>query len=84
MQDKKTLVSAEKSRKVKVDHVIDSKTIAVLFDETIKHPRYHKFLTRTTKLLVNVPEGFKIPAKGDFLEVFSSRPISKKKKWTLK
>ena len=84
MQDKKTLAPITKIRTAKVKDIIDSKTVSAFFEEIIKHPRYHKFLTRTTKLLVHVPEGVEIPKKGTMIEIFSSKPISKKKKWTLK
>ena len=84
MENKTITTSAERFRKVKYKNIIDERTISVLFEKIIKHPRYHKFLTRTTKLLVHVPEGASSPKVDDIIEIISSKPVSKTKKWTLK
>ncbi len=68
----------------KVKSIIDSKTIAVSLEEKIKHPLYNKVIKRIKKLLVHVPEGVTVPKEGEAVEIFTTKPISKKKKWTLK
>ena len=68
--------------KVKVLNIIDEKTfkgIATIFK---KHPRYGKFITTHKKYLVD-SQGQTVVV-GEEVEIVSSRPISKRKKWALK
>ena len=68
--------------KVKVLNIIDEKTfkgVATIFK---KHPRYGKYITTHKKYLVD-SQGKSINV-GDEVEIVSSKPISKRKKWALK
>ncbi len=68
--------------KVKVLNIIDEKTfkgVATIFK---KHPRYGKYITVHKKYLVD-SQGKSLNI-GDEVEIVSSRPISKRKKWALK
>ncbi len=68
--------------KVKVLNIIDEKTfkgIATIFK---KHLRYGKYITVHKKYLAD-SQG-KSLSVGDEVEIVSSRPISKRKKWALK
>lgn len=68
--------------KVKVLNIIDSKTfkgVATIFK---KHHRYGKYITVHKKYLVD-SQGKSVNV-GDEVEIVSSRPISKRKKWALK
>ncbi len=68
--------------KVKVLNIIDQKTfkgVATIFK---KHPRYGKFITVHKNYLVD-SQGKSLNV-GDEVEIVSSRPISKRKKWALK
>ncbi len=68
--------------KVKVLNIIDDKTfkgVATIFK---KHPRYGKYITTHKKYLVD-SQGKSINV-GDEVEIVSSKPISKRKKWALK
>ena len=57
------------------------KTISVNVVRTIKHPKYHKIITRSKKYAVHDPENkFKV---GDVLRIIESAPISKTKKWSV-
>lgn len=57
------------------------KTITVVIDYTVKHPKYGKILKRRTKLRAHDPEN---TAKlGDIVEIMETRPISKTKNWRL-
>ena len=67
----------------KITSIIDSKTVAVLVESKIQHPLYGKVLKRMKKFLVHVPESRAVK-EGDKVEVISTKPISKKKKWILK
>lgn len=66
----------------KVISIIDSSTIAVIVKRKIKHERFGKVLEREKKFLVHV--GDKMPNVNDVVEIASSKPISKMKKWILK
>jgi small subunit ribosomal protein S17 len=57
------------------------KTINVSIERRVKHPKYGKYLKRSTKLLVHDPEN--IGKKDDHVVIVESRPISKRKAWTL-
>jgi small subunit ribosomal protein S17 len=68
--------------KVKVINIIDEKTfkgIATIFK---KHPRYGKYITTHKKYLAD-SQG-KSLSIDDEVEIVSSKPISKRKKWALK
>lgn len=57
------------------------KTIAISTTRTIPHPKYKKYIKRHTKYFVHDPEN---KAKlGDIAIARASRPISKKKHWSL-
>jgi small subunit ribosomal protein S17 len=58
-----------------------AKTISVRFDFSVKHPKYGKYVRRSTTLHADDPEGR--GAMGDVVELASCRPISKLKCWRL-
>jgi small subunit ribosomal protein S17 len=57
------------------------KTIAVLVERTYKHPKYGKYVRRHTKYLAHDEEG--LANVGDVVELASTRPLSKTKRWRL-
>ena len=57
------------------------KTITVLVERRLKHPVYKKFIKRSSKFLAH-DEGNTAKA-GDTVSIIESRPISKRKCWTL-
>jgi len=68
--------------KVTVLNIIDEKTFKVLSTTSKKHPRYGKYITVHQKYLVD-SRGKKVNV-GDEVEIVSSRPLSKTKRWTIK
>jgi len=68
--------------KAKIVSIIDSKTIKALTTTYKKHERYGKYLTISKKFIVDT-NGKNVEI-GDEVEIISSRPISKRKKWTIK
>jgi small subunit ribosomal protein S17 len=58
------------------------KTISVLVERKIMHPRYHKIVKRFKKYLVHDDKNE--ANVGDVVKIIESRPISKKKAFTLK
>ena len=57
------------------------KTINVCIERRVKHPKYGKFLKRSTNLLAHDPENKCL--EGDVVVIQESRPISKNKAWSL-
>ncbi|MFK5971228.1 MAG: 30S ribosomal protein S17 [Candidatus Marithrix sp.] len=74
-------------QKVKVSHVgrVTSssmdKTITVLVERKVKHPKYGKYIKRSTKLHAHDEE--QICGVGDIVEIAQCRPLSKTKSWRL-
>ncbi len=57
------------------------KTVVVAFEKRVKHPRYGKFVKRTTTYKVH-DEGNEAKCK-DKVEIVETRPLSKTKRWKL-
>ena len=57
------------------------KTIAVEIERLIRHPRYGKFIRRTTKLLAHDENG--ASQEGDLVTITPCRPMSRHKSWRL-
>jgi len=55
------------------------KTVSVLVERTIKHPKYMKIIKRSKKYAAHDPENrYKV---GDKVKIIESMPISKSKRW---
>lgn len=57
------------------------KTITVLVERKVKHPKYGKFMKRSTKFHVHDAEN--ACDIGDTVTIKEGRPLSKTKSWTL-
>jgi small subunit ribosomal protein S17 len=57
------------------------KTITVLVERIVKHPVYGKYIKRSTKLLAH--DESNRCQEGDIVSITPSRPISKRKTFTL-
>lgn len=57
------------------------KTISVQIERLEKHPRYKKYVRRYTKLFAHDEKREARP--GDTVELMSTRPLSKLKRWRL-
>lgn len=68
--------------KVTVLNIIDEKTFKALSSTYKKHPRYGKYITFHKKYLAD-SQGKKLEV-GQEVEIVSSRPLSKTKRWVLK
>lgn len=68
--------------KVTVEKIIDSKTLKVVSTLYKKHKLYGKYITTHKNYLASY-DGENISV-GDKIEIVSSRPLSKLKKWSLK
>jgi small subunit ribosomal protein S17 len=58
------------------------KTIVVVVENKVRHPQYLKTLTKTKRYLVHDENN--IAKLGDRVILGQTRPISKRKSWTLK
>ena len=57
-----------------------AKTVAVRIDRSYRHPLYHKVMRKSTEFLVHDEIGCH---PGDWVSIVESRPISKRKRWTV-
>ncbi len=57
------------------------KTITVLVERKVKHPKYGKYIKRSTKLHAHDEDN--TCQKGDIVEISQCRPLSKTKSWHL-
>ena len=57
------------------------KTLTVLVERQVKHPKYGKYIKRSTKLHVHDEDN--IGHHGDVVEIAPCRPLSKTKAWRL-
>jgi len=58
-----------------------NKTIAVEVERLVKHPRYGKYIRRTTKLLAH--DETNDSREGDTVTIAECRPLSRSKSWRL-
>ena len=66
-------------------HVISNKmdkTITVLVERTVKHPKYGKYIKRSTKL--HAHDENNTCHEGDLVIIEQCRPLSKTKAWCLR
>ncbi len=57
------------------------KSVKVMIEYKVKHPKYGKYIKRSTKL--GVHDADNQAGVGDMVEVVQCRPISKTKNWRL-
>lgn len=71
-------------RKTRVGKVVSNKmekTITVLVERRLKHPRYGKFVKRTKKYTAH--DETNNCNEGDTVRIMETRPLSKNKRWRL-
>jgi small subunit ribosomal protein S17 len=72
-------------RQVKVGRVVSNKmdkTVVVAVENTVTHRLYHRYMKRTSKFHAH-DEGNECNV-GDEVEIVSSRPLSKTKRWRVR
>ena len=57
------------------------KTIVVKVSRRVRHPKYHKVITKHKKFYAHDEQG--AASVGDRVRIVASRPLSKLKRWTL-
>ena len=71
-------------RKVRVGKVVSDKmekTIVVLIEDHVRHPKYGKIMKRTVK--IHAHDENSLAGVGDTVSVMETRPLSKTKRWRL-
>ena len=71
-------------RKVRIGRVVSNKmekSCVVAVERKIKHPKYGKFMKKTTKLMVH--DESNECGIGDTIRVMETSPLSKNKSWRL-
>ena len=71
-------------RKVRVGRVVSDKmekSCVIAIERKVKHPKYGKFMKKTTKLMVH--DETNQCGVGDTIRVMETRPLSKNKRWRL-
>lgn len=56
-------------------------SIVVKIDRFVKHPKYKKFIRKSTKVMAHDAEN--VCQVGDIVSIKECRPLSKNKTWTL-
>lgn len=76
--------NAEKKVRTLTGTVVSNKmdkSIAVLIERKVKHPLYGKYIKKSTKLLAHDEDNS--CTIGDLVIIAESRPLSKRKSWSL-
>jgi len=84
MSAEETKVAGEQGIRTLTGRVVSNKmqkTIAVEIERLVKHPRYGKFIRRTTKLLAHDENNES--REGDTVTITPCRPMSRRKSWRL-
>ncbi len=75
----------EKNDKKRVQGVVKSdrmdKTITVTVERVVKHPLYGKYLRRSSTFMAH--DAHNDAREGDLVELESTRPLSRRKRWRL-
>ena len=78
--------AAERGRpQVKVGRVVSNKmdkTVIVAVETTVTHRLYHRYMKRTTKFAAHDEEN--VCKIDDVVEIVSSRPLSRTKRWRVR
>jgi small subunit ribosomal protein S17 len=78
------MVNSETAGRTIVGKIVSDKmqkTIVVLVERTVKHPKYGKIMRRRTKL--HAHDENQIGKIGNTVKIRESRPLSKMKSWVL-
>ena len=80
-----TLVDMERNlRKERIGIVVSNKmdkSVSVLAERKVKHPKYGKFVKKSTKFMAHDEKNE--CGMGDTVRIMETRPLSKNKRWRL-
>jgi small subunit ribosomal protein S17 len=78
------MMNSEKTGRTMVGKIVSDKmqkTVVVMVERTVKHPKYGKIIKRRTKLHAHDEQ--QIGKIGNVVRIRESRPLSKMKSWIL-
>lgn len=78
------LETERNARKERIGRVVSDKmdkSITVAIERKVKHPKYGKFMKKTTKLMAHDEKNE--CGIGDTVKIMETRPLSKNKRWRL-
>lgn len=78
------MTNSETNARTMVGKIVSNKmqkTIVVMVERTVKHPKYGKIMKRRTKL--HAHDESQIGKMGDTVKIRETRPLSKTKCWVL-
>ncbi len=78
------MTTVESNARIMVGKVVSNKmnkTIVVMIERTVKHPKYGKIIRRRTK--IHAHDEHEVCEMGQTVKVRESRPLSKTKSWVL-
>jgi len=81
VEEVKTATSGRRTEEGIVTSDVRQKTIRVEIKRLVKHPRYGKYIFRSTNLHAHDEKNE--ARKGDRVEIIETRPLSKQKRWRL-
>jgi small subunit ribosomal protein S17 len=81
MEQDSLLRNARKERVGKVVSDKMDKSVTIAIERKVKHPKYGKFMTKTTKLMAHDEKNE--CGVGDTVKIMETRPLSKNKRWRL-
>lgn len=77
--------SGKRGRQVKIGRVISDKmdkTVVVEVERTVRHPRYHRYIKRRSRFMAHDEK--EAASMGDRVSIEETRPMSKRKRWTVR
>ena len=72
-------------RQQKIGRVVSDKmdkSIVVEVERTVLHPRYHRYIKRRSRFMAHDEQG--AASTGDRVVIEETRPLSKRKRWSLR
>ena len=81
MTDTAAKLTHKKSRTGVVTSTKMEKTITVSVERRLRHPIYGKYVKKTKKFMAHDEEG--VCNEGDLVRIEETRPLSKRKRWSL-
>lgn len=84
-QNSAATASERGARQVKVGTVVSNsmdKTVVVTVEGTVMHRLYHRYVKRTTRFHAHDEQN--VCRVGDRVEIVSTRPLSKTKRWRVR
>ena len=77
--------AGKKGRQTKIGRVVSDKmdkTVVVEVERTVLHPRYQRYIKRRSRFMAHDEK--EAASMGDRVSIEETRPMSKRKRWTVR